>query len=441
MTQIFLCTNAPHPRLSYVCDWLLGEQLGLEWAYLPLEAIQEVNGPVLWYAGVPPPPDFKGWTLFWSGQLTSLTPGGPAPATRTEGARWYLFPSNDHPGQFDWIASIFWLLSRLEEYGDAWAPDEFGRFNFTQSLLFREGVLQVPVVDYWVRDFERQLTKHFGIIFPERTARWEPTFDCDLTWAFKHKSFIKQVGGWAKDLVKGNLEAVLLRPQVWMGRQNDPFETYEVIGQLGSAGWKVKVFFPVGDASKYDVQADYQLPEYQLIIQTMKQSNCTIGIHPSFPSMERETLLPMELQRLENILGESVVHSRQHYLRFRLPATYRALAGMGIEEEYSMGYAENTGFRAGTSHPFYWYDLENETVSRMRIHPFCLMDVALRHYRGFNTPAEAIHHALKLLNEVQTTGGIFGTCWHNNSLANKMEWKGWTKVWEAITEKASTLKP
>lgn len=440
MTRIFLCTHLQHPRLTYVCDWIFGEQLGLEWELLPLERAREGNGPVLWYAPQSPPPDFRGLPLYFTGQLLSIAPGAARPDTFQVDNQWYLFPSSHQGGGFDLLAAVFWMLSRVEEYGGHWQPDEFGRFNFQESLNYQEGMLQVPVVDQWVQRFGKILSTHFGIIVQERPARWEPTFDCDITWAFRHKSLFKQLGGWISDLIKGRLDAVLLRPKVWLGLEKDPFDQYATIKALGENGWPVKVFFPVGASSKYDVQADYQNTEYRALVRLLSNS-CTIGVHPSFPSMVRESLFMEEIKRLQEIVEGPVTKSRQHYLRFRLPATYRALVKAGVVDEYSMGYAEQTGFRAGTSHSFFWYDLEQETITSMRIHPFCLMDVALRHYCGFKNPEEALAHAFQLLQAVQNTSGVFGTCWHNNSLADQLEWKGWAYLWTEISKKASTLKP
>ena len=53
-----------------------------------------------------------------------------------------------------------------------------------------------------------------------------------------------------------------------------------------------------------------------------------------------------------------ITSSRQHFIRFNLPQTFRHLLDGGIREDFSMGYGSINGFRASVASPFYWYDLE-----------------------------------------------------------------------------------
>ena len=77
---------------------------------------------------------------------------------------------------------------------------------------------------------------------------------------------------------------------------------------------------------------------------------------------------------MESIIDRKVVHSRQHYIRFSLPDTYRQLINHGILNEFSMGYGSINGFRASIASPFYWYDLSREEKTPLLVYPFCFMD-------------------------------------------------------------------
>ncbi|MFM7255140.1 MAG: hypothetical protein ACKO3C_05700, partial [Betaproteobacteria bacterium] len=59
-------------------------------------------------------------------------------------------------------------------------------------------------------------------------------------------------------------------------------------------------------------------------------------------------------------LAGPISDSRQHYLALNWPTQVQRLHSMGIQSEYSMGYAERLGFKAGTLHPFGCYDLVQE---------------------------------------------------------------------------------
>lgn len=115
-------------------------------------------------------------------------------------------------------------------------------------------------------------------------------------------------------------------------------------------------------------------------------------------------------------------------MRLRFPETYRGLVDAGIGEDFSMGFADIIGFRAGTSVPFRWYDLESESPRNLLINPFHAMDVTLKKYMGLS-PVEAEEHLLGLLGIVRQNGGQFCTVWHNSSFDEKGGWKGWPAVY------------
>ena len=63
-----------------------------------------------------------------------------------------------------------------------------------------------------------------------------------------------------------------------------------------------------------------------------------------------------------------------------MPETYRNLIEFDITDDYTMGYAAQPGFRASTCSSFNFYDLDREQETKLRVHPFCIMDASLRHY-------------------------------------------------------------
>ena len=161
-----------------------------------------------------------------------------------------------------------------------------------------------------------------------------------------------------------------------------------------------------------------------------------MGIHPSYYSRNHQSRIRNEKEKLERIIGDKVISSRQHFLRFCLPDTYRYLLKLGIREEYSMGYANQVGYRAGTCTPFYWYDLQAEIRTEMRIYPFQVMDGSLRNYMG-TEPAEAEQIVDEIIQDIRQYGGIFGLIWHNSSLGGFGHWSGWREVYQKILRNAA----
>jgi len=95
-----------------------------------------------------------------------------------------------------------------------------------------------------------------------------------------------------------------------------------------------------------------------------------------------------------------------------------------------MGYPSILGFRAGTSFPFHWFDIHKNQVTLLEIHPFCAMDVTLKNYLKYNE-LEAIEALKKLFITVDRVGGNCLMIWHNESVSDHYDWKGWRRVFEA----------
>jgi hypothetical protein len=197
-------------------------------------------------------------------------------------------------------------------------------------------------------------------------------------------------------------------------------------------------FWLLGDYGKYDKNISHHNLDLQNLILNIA-SKYAVGIHPSYRSNQDPTILKMEINRLNHILKPidmTVQWSRQHFLKLTLPETYRRLLDAGITDDYTMGYADQIGFRAGVAIPFNWYDIENETITDLKIHSFQVMDVTLQQYLKLS-PDEAIAAVKPLIESIKTLGGTFTTLWHNSSLSETNEWCGWRAVYENIVQMAS----
>ena len=157
-----------------------------------------------------------------------------------------------------------------------------------------------------------------------------------------------------------------------------------------------------------------------------------IGIHPSYASYDDFLQLKKEKENLEDVIGKKINKSRQHYLRLSFPDTYDNLIRIGITEDYSMGYASAVGFRAGTCTPFTFYNVKKEHVTTFKIVPFQVMDRTLKNYIGLNKE-ESIKEMQELIGRVKKVKGVFVSLWHNNSLSDYREWKGWRTLMEKTT--------
>ena len=132
---------------------------------------------------------------------------------------------------------------------------------------------------------------------------------------------------------------------------------------------------------------------------------------------------------MEALTDRKIVHSRQHFLRFTLPQTFRRLATLGIEKEFSMGYGTVNGFRASTCSSFYWYDLEREEQTTLRLFPFCFMDANAFFEQKLN-PQQAYHELVQYYDIVKKLDGLFISVWHNTILGQNPQFEGWPAMFE-----------
>ena len=337
---------------------------------------------------------------------------------------------------FDIFAASFYLITRYEEYLPH-VKDTHGRFTAEQSLAFKYKFLEKPVIDIWSYKFLSLLKERFpDYTYKTRKYNYISTIDIDNAYAYKHKSFIRGFGGFFMDIFRFKLRDVWNRTAVNLNLKKDPFNTFnELLSFKKEFNIKTIFFFSIGDYTTFDTNVSASKNKYKLLIKNV-QDYALVGLHPSYFTMNNASMLKKEKGRLENITNTTIKKSRQHYLRFNLPETYQQLIDLEIDEEYSMGYASNVGFRASTCTPFYFYDLDFEIQTPLKVFPFALMDTTLNDYLKL-TPKQSLGKIRDLRNEIKAVNGTFITLFHNESLSNYLRWKGWKRLYESMLKIAT----
>ncbi len=348
-----------------------------------------------------------------------------------------FFATNSHSSlPFDIFAASFYLVSRYEEYLP-FIGDKYGRFPAEDSLAHKNNFLHQPVVDIWALKLKEIMKSRFPeFSFPERKFTFTPTIDVDSAYAYLNKGLIRILGGYFKSIKSMDLETLVDRTKVLFGRKVDPFDTFE---------WQFEVqkkydfnpiyFLLVGDYDEYDKNVSLQTKAFHTLIKSISD-NAEVGIHPSYASNFNIEKLKKEISRLSAVLKMEIKKSRQHFLKIELPGTYHHLMELDITDDYTMGYASQIGFRAGISSPFYFYNLDQELITTLKVHPFCMMDATLQYYLNL-MPDEAISRIQQLMKGVKDVNGTFVSLWHNNSFCEEKEWKGWRRVYEETIKSAN----
>jgi len=343
------------------------------------------------------------------------------------GRKAFFATEGDFP--FDIFAAAFYLISRYEEYLPH-EKDLYGRYAHTNSLAWKEGFLDIPLVNYWLIDLrEALLAAYPRLVFRHSEFTFVPTYDIDLAWSYLHKGWRRVLGAAAKELVTGKWGQLRQRIAVLRGRRKDPFDAYEWLDALHLyCRMKPYYFFLVASRC---VGVDRNIPPANSSLQELIAYHAMgyrLGIHPSWRSGDKEGLLREELDTLEKISGKRITRSRQHYIRFTLPATYRSLLAHGIGQDFSMGYGSINGFRASVASSYSWYDLLQEEETGLKLMPFCFMD-ANSYYEQRYTAAQAMTELLHYYRHIRKVNGLMVTVWHNTFLGTDPEKAGWREVY------------
>ncbi|NTS40867.1 hypothetical protein HRG84_08105 [Flavisolibacter sp. BT320] len=331
---------------------------------------------------------------------------------------------------FDLFAGIFFLLTRYEEYLPH-RKDMYGRYDHHASLASKENFLHLPLVNLWLEDFRQLLQERFpDLKLPMPRFQYKATYDIDIAWSYRNKGLQRNAGAIARLFFAGKWGSMLHRIGVIRGRRQDPFDAYEWMDDLHRQAGLQPLYFILAaqQRSRYDRNIDPRNPAFVELVRDLA-SKYTVGLHPSWASGDQQPLLAKEKGWLENISGRSITASRQHFLRFDLPATYRRLLAAGISDEYSMGYGTINGFRASVATPYDWFDLKAESKTGLRIHPFCFMD-ANAFYEEKKSAADALQEMLQLYDTVRSVKGTMITVWHNSFLGVDPTFEGWREAYE-----------
>jgi len=343
----------------------------------------------------------------------------------------FFVNQNDHHG-FDVFAAIFYLITRYEEYLPH-QKDVFGRYAHTNSLAYQNNFLTIPLVNLWISDliislsklatYDSRLTTSFSFL---------PTYDIDIAYAYNHQQMIKNIGGFFKDLVKGDIEKVIERANVYSGTKQDPFDTYRWLDALHKQHQLAPIYFFLLAKKKgiYDKNISPASTAMKQLVQK-HSARYQVGIHPSWQSGDKELLVKEEIDSIKKITANDCNKSRQHYIRLTLPETYRTLIKNGITDDYSMGYGSINGFRASVASPFYWYDLEKEKTTNLLIYPFCFME-ANSFFEQHLSAEEAGRELQYYYDIVKQVDGQLITIFHNHFLTEQPQWKPWREMYAAF---------
>lgn len=428
--MLLVYTHKITPRINYIFKHIFVQILQIQVKFTTrIDEFVAHNGPKITYSKSPLASEFfiKSHNLLFEQGINDID---------INISKWddisCFFPAGEASSiPFDIFAASFYLMSRYEEYLPH-VKDFHERFPAEESIAFKNGFLEQPVVDIWAYKFLEALKEKFpNYEYTERTFEQISTIDVDTAFAYKHKGIVRTFGGFLKDIVNFRFVNFWNRLLVILNLREDPSNTFTQILNL-KKDFKVKTmfFFLLGEYTTYDKNISATNQKFQSLIKSVGDY-AKIGMQPSYFSYRSIDRLKKEKLRLENIVNTPIVLSRQHFLRLRIPETYQYLIDLDIKEDYTMGYAKKVGFRASTCTPFYFYDLDYEIKTPLKLYPFAFMDTTLNVQMELS-PEQSLAKILELKKAVKNVNGVFVSLMHNDTLSEKGTWIGWRNIYNKM---------
>jgi hypothetical protein len=332
---------------------------------------------------------------------------------------------------FDIFAASFYLMSRYEEYLPH-VKDGLGRYPASESLAFKEGFLQQPVIDIWAYKFRKVLSESFPeFVFPERKMIVHTVIEASQPYAYKQRTYISIIVGFIRDLYQLKIRNFIDRGQVILGLRNDPFNTFKwIINTAKRSRSKLSVFFLLGNALVFEENLNTQRKKFNLLVKYVADYK-EVGLIFSHDSLRDYETLKKEKKRMEEMTNRSLSSSMNAQFLVSLPDIYGNLIELEVQKDFTMVYDDTVGFRAGTCTPFLFYDLDTEIKTPLMIHPIAMTTYA---FEG-KFESEIKKTVDTVFNSVENVNGTFSMLFSNKDFSASERNKIWRSLFSEKLQK------
>jgi len=344
--------------------------------------------------------------------------------------------------RIDVFGSVFFMLTRWEEYviND---KDEYGRFPEKLSLSIRNGIYRRPVVNEYI-EMLWNMFQFLGYSGERKKKLFEAVITHDVDQVFRYKNILRLFRILGGDLMlrkKPGLIPTTIKNYygIKFGIKKDSYDTFDfLMDQSEKINVKSHFYFISQKnglkTNSLNKNSDFRYnicdPEIISILDNIKKRNHFIGIHGSYDSYNNPDIFSDELNRIKNIVGD-ISESRQHYLRFLPPLTWKIEDQNNIRQDSTLGYIDEIGFRCGTCYPYPVFDfLERKPLKLVEL-PLTVMEGAVTQFA--KKPEDFFLHICSLIDIVKNYEGKFVLLWHTNSF-NVQEWEVYQNYYSKIID-------
>lgn len=419
--MLLIYTHKITPRFSYVMRQVFARILGIEVSFTTkVEDFIKHSGAKITYTKQPLQNEFfiRSNDLLFEQGINDIQIN----VSDWEGVPCFFTASENSSIPFDIFSASFYLLSRYEEYLPH-VKDMHGRFSPKDSLAYQNDFLRLPVVDIWANKLLDRLLERFPDLLIERKSyKYTSIVDVTASHCYAHRGFTRSMAGFLLDLGNFRIRRLFKRVAVWFNPKKDPYNNFALLIDIKKKyNLNCIFFFQFASYSTYDKNVSPNNNNFRFLIKSVADY-CKVSLATSYSSFDDTELLKKEKKALAGVINRQVEYSRIRYNRVDIPQTYRNLVEAEFTDDYTMGYTHEIGFRAGTSFPFYLYDINIEVQQPIRVHSFAFHDYALHEDNSMNDIEEKVK---SLYKEVKKVNGELISVFSNELLGtdNNIDWK------------------
>jgi len=313
---------------------------------------------------------------------------------------------------YDIFASSFYLMSRYEEFLPQ-VKNELGAFMAYQSLASKNNFLEMPLIDLWAVRLKDKLHE----FFPElphiswKKPKFQPIISVVNPYKYQKKSLLLKLTHTLSALWHLDFFSVIEQYLVLLGLRKDPHNNFEALEALFKQFRNQPLyFFLFAKNTFYDRGVSIYNFSFRKLVKNTADLN-HVSLLASYTSQQDSKSLNHECDQLKRLIIKKIDSVRFNYGLLSTSSCYYNLLEQEILEDYSMGYTEQVGYRASTAVPFYFYDLNNDLQTSLKIHPVVADEAGLRtitNKKAFkkleklyeNLPTRSAFHAISFSNAI-----------------------------------------
>lgn len=323
----------------------------------------------------------------------------------------------------DVIQSTFFLVTNYEEAlcNDVNCFDQHQRYKVEEGILFKENYLDKPLINQYAEllgNLGKELCKDFMPFNLNSSFTIHITHDVDYPYETK---FIDRLRSRMSEYQPDSKYLKLHQGCELIYQTEKKYSLF--------SSW----YFKCLGRSVYDDRYDLDNPVLLEFIRKLKNGGHEIGYHYSYGAAIDIEQAKKESETLKKLLNIQELFGRNHFLRYKIPDSWRIYEKLNLIYDSTQGSASHEGFCRGICCPYKLYDVLAQKELNVWEIPLLVMDGTLRNkqYRGMGA-IEARKRVIQLIEIVEQYHGVFSILWHNTSLGGRYWYRYTKKVYKPI---------